>query len=371
MSAPVSAAHLIAGIKHRFIRKRVRRWLSGGAVFDGVKDVVPFTLVPWPLARSSLRLMKSYSTLMFASPAHKSPLGLSGEDAACLIVDEPRFAGLVAQTYNCPVVYRATDLYGALRNDPKIIYAERLICARANLLVATSARVAEHLRNVAGKPVHIITNGVDFDHFASSGSPATSHYELPGGRSDRAVYVGAFDRRFSLNAFRSAAVRLPEKYFILAGPGSGPLAAGLGLRNVLALGAVPYAVLPDILQRCAVGLLPMSGNAANEGRSPMKFYEYAAAGASVAATASEELERRHLPTLCVSRSEDEFHLAVAEAFERGKDASLVHDARELARLEEWQGKAMELLRLIGAESFGMSASPPGRPVSTAHGARVG
>jgi glycosyltransferase involved in cell wall biosynthesis len=351
VSAPISPAHFIVAMRDKFVRERVRRWLRGGVTIGGVKDLTPFTLLPWRLARSSAWLSGNYSKSMLAGPMRRFLLARGHNPACCLIVDEPRFAGLIAAHPGCNIIYRATDLYAVLRNDPKIVDAERLLCAHARVLVATSERVAAHLELLSGKPVHIITNGVDFEHFAAAtdSTHPPGQFDLPGTRAQRAVYVGAFDRRLSRVAIESAARRLQDKRFILAGPGSLELAGELALPNVVALGAVAYSRLPALLKECAVGLLPLSGDAANEGRSPMKLYEYAAAGAAVAATRTAELERTRLPTLCIARAEDEFHLAVAVAFERSTDEGLVCETRELARQEGWQGKAAQLLSLVTAQ----------------------
>jgi len=275
--------------------------------------------------------------------------GFAASDVAgadCLIVDEPRFAGLVVQA-NCKVIYRATDLYAELRNDPKIIDAERVMCERAEVLVATSEPVARHLRALSGKPVSVITNGVDFARFCVDSGTAAG-LPLPGHRNQRAVYVGAFDARFSRTALKAAALAHSEKYFVLAGPGSQSFANVLALQNVVGLGAIPYARVAALLQQCAVGLLPLAIGAANEGRSPMKLYEYAAAGMTVAALATSELTRRTLPTLCTCATEDEFPLAVAAAFDLSANTTVVTEARAQAELHSWIAKANELLALINA-----------------------
>ena len=61
------------------------------------------------------------------------------------------------------------------------------------------------------------------------------------------------------------------------------------------LGPRPYAEVPAYLQHADVGLLLLSPDPANAGRSPMKLYEYAAAGLPVLARATPELQRRAEP----------------------------------------------------------------------------
>ena len=342
LSAAVSWPHLLLAAKDRFVRTRLRRWLRGGEDIDGVRDIVPFTPLPWNVARLSATLMRGYSDLMLPAPVWgQDSLALSSAD--WLVIDEPRFVGVALRYGAAKIIYRATDLYSLLRADAKIVCAERILCDRASALVATSVPVAKHLEQISGRSARVIVNGADFEHFASPTRHSTAAIrDLPGTRAERAVYVGAFDSRFGREAFGAAVRGLPEKYFVLAGPGSEELAARLPHSNVLALGPVPYAFLPNVLQQCAVGLLPLSGEAANSGRSPMKLYEYVAAGLSVAATWTAELQRRDIPTLVLADGAAGFCAAVAQAFRRARDATLLQRARELASGESWDGKAQEL-----------------------------
>jgi teichuronic acid biosynthesis glycosyltransferase TuaH len=342
LSAAVSFPHLALAVNDRFVRARVRRWLRGGEDIDGVRDLVPFTPLPWNLARLSATLMRGYSDFMRPAPMRGAgSLELSSAD--WLVIDEPRFVGVAARHGAAKIIYRATDLYSLMRADPKIACAERILCDRASALVATSAPVAKHLEQISGRSARVISNGVDVEHFASPRRHLTAPVtDLPGTRAERAVYVGAFDSRFGREAFGAAVRGWPDKHFVLAGPGSERIAADFPHSNVLALGAVPYALLPSLLHQCAVGLLPLSGEASNMGRSPMKLYEYVVAGLSVAATRTPELRRRDVPTLVLADGAAEFCAAVGRAFQRARDAALLDQARLLASSESWDRKAQEL-----------------------------
>ncbi len=341
VSAPVSPAHLLLA-HDAFARRRFARWWRGGRDIAGVRDIVPFSLLPWTLARRSGFLMAIHRTTLLASRS-STINSLRLHEADCLLVDEPRLAGLAGPAPRM-LVYRATDLYAQMRGDESILELERDLCRRADVLIGTSDAVASHLRALSGRPVHVIRNGVDYEHFAGAAAEAPAP-ELPGERSARAVYVGAFDERFSIAALRAAAAALPRRHFLLAGPGGEHIASAVDLPNIHALGAIEYRRLPALLRSCAVGLLPFSPSAANAGRSPMKLYEYAAAGLCMAATSSLRPGVSPVPTLCVAAADDGFPAAVAQAFERAGDAALVQRAREMARAEDWNAKADELLRL--------------------------
>ena len=94
-----------------------------------------------------------------AAPDSVLSMQLVGASATPQVVGLDRLPGV-------PLIYRATDLYAQQRNDPAIEAAERRICARADVLLATSEPVAAHLRQLSNRPVQVLTNGVEFERFS-------------------------------------------------------------------------------------------------------------------------------------------------------------------------------------------------------------
>jgi len=228
------------------------------------------------------------------------------------------------------------------------------------VLLATSEPVAAHLTRLSKRRVSVVTNGVEFDHFAQPREGnLTAILTGAGNRASRAVYVGAFDGRFGESTLLTAVRALCDATFVLIGPGSKELAQRWALPNVLGLGPQPYEALPGILSECSVGLLPMSSAPENAGRSPMKLYEYLAAGLTVAATSTEELRRRALPATSLAQSAYDFARAVASAFSMAQEPDILADARECARAQSWSEKASRIEELIaGAKSLpGVAACP--------------
>jgi hypothetical protein len=80
----------------------------------------------------------------------------------------------------------------------------------------------------------------------------------------------------------------------------------------------------------------------------MKLYEYAAAGLSIAATATVEIRQHSLPTLCLAADDESFADAVRRAFETSAQPSLVNAARESSAAQSWQRKAAELAQLAAS-----------------------
>ncbi len=346
VSAPLSLPQLGLLLREPVVRRRFRRWWRGGDVIDGVRHLAPMTLLPWHLARHNASLAGSYSRRILTSP-RQGPGSIGLQDADAIVLDDPRFVGLASRVFRGQLIYRATDLYAQMRRDPTLDDAERLICEYADALIATSEPVASHLRQMIGRDVHVITNGVEFSHFAGTQSirAATPPDNLPGTRDNRALYVGSFDRRLDSQVLAQTAREMPEKQFILVGPGGRAAAASMTLRNVYSPGAVNYGSLPVLMRQCAVGLLPMSRDPSNDGRSPMKLYEYVAAGLPVAATGTQELRRVELPTLYLAPERGSFSAAVRQAFRCASDQPMLDAARTRARGEDWSIKAQTLLRV--------------------------
>lgn len=336
LSPPITPAHLLR-MGDPFERTRVARWISRGTERQGFLDIVPVSPIPWGVAKA---LGNPYK--FFGRAVQQSALrllrhhGFSKPDL--IVVDEPRL-GSVAETLGCGrIVYRPTDVYAELRMDPSIVDAERALASIAHRFVATSEPVAQHLRSLGVGAVRVIENGVDLDHFVDGVDHDVSEH-IP--QSPVAVYAGALDRRFGADVVAVAAASNPDINFLLIGPDNARCGERLSqYANVKLLGPVDFSLLPSYLRRCDVALLPLSNDRSNQGRSPMKLYEYASLGLPIVATATPELERRRLAFVLASRSAEEFSANVRHAIQL-KDHTTA--CIEAATANGWKSKAEQLL----------------------------
>jgi teichuronic acid biosynthesis glycosyltransferase TuaH len=114
--------------------------------------------------------------------------------------------------------------------------------------------------------------------------------------------------------------------------------------SVHVLGPVDYDEVPDHLARARVGIVPMSLDPQNAGRSPMKYYEYLAAGLQVVARRTPALAARGEPGTWLYSGTDDGVDAVRQALDSpGENAA----GREGARRHDWSAKASELLDFVG------------------------
>jgi glycosyltransferase involved in cell wall biosynthesis len=339
IATPITPLHFVLPRSpDRVLRRRL--CLTGLHETDG-------RVLQWvPLSWIRTRIFGHDLTLRTMWPTARQVLLRAGfASADVLLIDQPAYAGLWRYMKVRRVVYRPTDVYPAIDPRPGVRQSELEVLRRADDVIATSEPVAEHVRMCSERtvPIRVLENGVEFNHFATPVPPPHRYGGIP---APRVVYVGALDVRFDWEAVRAAAVRLPDVSFVLIGPRAQRIEQMDRPSNLHALGPQPYGSIAGYLQHASVGLLPMTSHQANAGRSPMKLYEYTAAGLHVVARRTPELARRALPTLTLYDDGADLAQAVQAALSNPTDRGTV---AALARPFDWAGRAARLLQWITPE----------------------
>jgi teichuronic acid biosynthesis glycosyltransferase TuaH len=161
----------------------------------------------------------------------------------------------------------------------------------------------------------------------------------------RVAYAGAFDERFDAEAVSAVAAALPDVELHLVGDGP-RLGDVLDAPNVVRHGWMAHDALLELLRTASVGLLPLTSASANQGRSPIKVFEYLAAGCTVVATTTTELERLALGRVLLASSTDELvaHCRAAVEADPPSPAELAQVRASLS----WPGRAAQLLEVATA-----------------------
>lgn len=343
VSPPVTFAHRL-GQRSSEEGFRIERSKLPGEWINGVLDIVPTGLVPWKAARyfggsGRALFVRQFSGML--RDVLKSQ-GFSSIDVA--IVDEPRLFPLAEVLSARTVIYRATDIYSQIRGDTLLDALEASIVRQVRRCIATSEPVRQHLLELGASDVSVIENGVDLNHFIMR-VPKKNGVSRKATRK-RAVYVGAIDKRFCCESVAASARRNLDVEHLIIGPFEEATISDLRqYRNVEIRGGIAFEAVPEILWDATVGILPLSKHPANNGRSPMKLYEYGAAGLPVVATATDELTRRAVPFVHLAHSEEDF------AEQVGRLASLDTnpvDSVAVASAHGWDAKADALLEIVGA-----------------------
>ena len=322
VSTPFSMAHALFA---RSQPERMKRAREGVRIdTNGVKHLIPGSLLP-----------AQYSTAAYLVHAMKA-VGMERPDI--VFVDQPLMLCKMLFETGATTIYRPTDLY--LRGAARRLQSKYV--ERCGGVAATSGKVLESLPTVTNQPRMVIPNGVEYSRF---------HAADPAAHRSGAVYVGALDSRFDWDAIIAMARAHPSLKISLVGPVS-TIPTGLP-PNVEIQGPMSYQDVPQHLARFSVGLLPLSDDPSNAGRSPMKLFEYLAAGLYVVATAVRGLtERPDLPGcfFYTQRGEAAGALGHALAMQGSNTAGM-----ESARAQDWREKARQLLHF--ARSLRSAVAP--------------
>jgi len=338
VSTPLSLFHLLKW-KDRDIQARFRILQGKKVDTSAVVNSVPMSLLPWEIAGPIFK--KTQKNWML--PAIKKVMReheMASVDL--LLIDQPRFVGLEKLVSPKVTIYRPTDIYSKMTGDASIATAERTLMSVVDGLVSTSGPVLSELQEYnPAVPTLLLENGVEYEHFSA---PAEEPEDLKSIPSPRAVYVGALDERLDLKGLKLLAKEKPNVSLVIIGPVNEETKRDFSeFANVHFLGAKKYATVPAYLQHSDVALLPLSNHAANAGRSPMKLYEYAAAGLPVVVTETPELLRRQERFLHFYRDSADLPKQVEAALSAKQDRL---EIREMARSHAWESKVNTLLDFI-------------------------
>uniref|UniRef100_A9U6I4 Predicted protein n=1 Tax=Physcomitrium patens TaxID=3218 RepID=A9U6I4_PHYPA len=270
-------------------------------------------------------------------------------DADVVFIDQPNFVGIEKKLEGKVKIYRATDLYSQMSEDDSITIAESQVLSRMHGLIGTSMPVLEHLQSLSlNLPGLLMENGVEYSHFNVQSEEPEDMKAIP---HPRAIYIGAMDKRLDVDSLIRLASAKPDLSIILIGRDHLNFAERVSnIKNIYFLGQRSYQHIPYYLNACEIGLLPLSSHESNHGRSPMKLYEYGAAGLAVVSKKSAEIERRKEEFIFLYDNDTEFIRKISEALVYQKKHRKI--IKTMVSKHSWEYKTEELMQFVEQISYG-------------------
>ena len=180
--------------------------------------------------------------------------------------------------YHCLDEFTKSPFWAHQRN---IVELERSLLDKADLVITCSENVYDAKAPWCGEIINV-QNGVDFDHFHSAMDETTPI--APRLNKDGTTIIGFYgtiNYRMDEDFLIKAARRYPEYRFAIVGPEEQQLSELRLLPNVMMLGHVALSELPTFLKGFDVCLIPYKMSEFVKNVSPLKVYEYLAAGKPV------------------------------------------------------------------------------------------
>lgn len=218
----------------------------------------------------------------------------------------------------------------------------------AQAVFAVSRPLLEEVRDRRADAEYL-PNGVDFDRFAAPPDASLLPDEIvrSGGRPS-AGYVGALARWVDSELLLELARLRPDWDFFLVGEAlddSFDRLEAARLPNLHLLGHRPYPAIPSILSTFDAGLIPFRAGTEGSNASPIKLYEYLAAGLPVLATPIPECEA--VPEVAVASSAAGFSDLLDRARGSRRSEDFRRRARDRARQNDWSERALAALSRLG------------------------
>ena len=254
-----------------------------------------------------------------------------------------------------------TDDYvagAALMGQPaaRLARDERRQLAVADVVTAVTPALARRWEEVSGRPVVLLPNGCDVDHYAAvDEAPVPAVPDLP---SPVAGLVGTISERIDIGLLE--AVAATGMGLLLVGPRRSSFAPGRFERLVAQpgvhwAGPQPYAALPGYLRLMDVGLTPYVDDAFNRASYPLKTLEYLAAGRPVVSTPLPAAVGLGTDLVLLGAGAGAFVQGVRAAALQASDPRLVRARRAFASTHSWRARADQLMSL-----FDTPPTTPGR-----------
>jgi glycosyltransferase involved in cell wall biosynthesis len=238
-------------------------------------------------------------------------------------------------------VYDWIDDLSVFPYDRGFLEANHERALKEATLVLSVARPL-HERALTVRPdAMYVPNGVDFQHFGVEPPPLPADSKLSGllkSPKPLAGYYGAFAEWFNYELLNAIAEHRSDWNFLLIGPILDPAARERGRslkkrKNVFWIGPRSYENLPAYLRLFDVAMIPFVVSEITHATSPLKLYEYLAAGKPVLSTPMPECERTE--TVTIVKDAEEMAAALDPALRNGKDEAFRARCRAVALEHSW------------------------------------
>lgn len=333
-------------------RRSVARRLFGGEhPAEAITVEKALTLVPWG---QKFRFANRINSRFTGARIRRAARGLGGPRILWLY--DPTAFELVGRAGEDLTVYDVVDDYAEqvgpdARRRRFVAAADEAAASRSQIVFATTTGLYE--RQLQRNPeTHLVRNGADFAHFSHTNGTAPEVRSLAGPVVGFAGNLTAEKVDFEL--LEAVARARPDWTFVLVGPPAEDARGGLdrlrALDNVCMLGFRPYDELPAYVSGFSVGVIPYRTTAYTRNCSPLKVFEYLAAGKAVVASGVPEVGGL-APDVSLVDGPEEFVAAIESAL-AASSPEVVARRRALAEENTWEARTERLLDLVGGRLAG-------------------
>jgi glycosyltransferase involved in cell wall biosynthesis len=321
-------------------------WFSGYESRDGVQVEIPGKSLPrWPRARLYDRFVRQHHAAVLLRKAQCTPA------SALSYVFHPSLGDVASSLNSRWLVYHAYDSFALQPSwTDNLARAEEKLLRRADLVIASSAAVADALHRAGRDEVMVLPNGGDAQAF-EAGTRLPCPADLMAIPRPRIAYIGHINRKVDFPMIAAVARRRPDWHWVLVGPIASAASAAPSndpkiaaafrdcqtLPNVHFLGGKPHVELPAYAAHMDVNTMCYRTDRGwwNAG-SPLKLHEYLATGRPVVSVELRDI-RAFGEVIAFVRNMDEWRRAIEGALLE-RSSQMAERRRRIARANSWDNR---------------------------------
>ena len=255
------------------------------------------------------------------------------------------------------VIYDCVDYFAAAhpKRKKEVLRKERLLLARANLIVAISKVLQRHLSQMTAKRVHLVPQGFRIKDFKNIGTPP----RIIKRENPVIGFAGGVNTRINYDLLLSLAKKKSRWDFVVWGPilekerfdekTRSKFEKLISLPNVITGEVQKREQIPSILKQFDVAMIPYdSSQDFNRYCYPMKIFEFFYLGKPTVSTYIEELER--FPKyIKISDSLAGWEKIIKTFLSRPWPKEYQRQQRKLAEQNSWNEKIKSILARLTHE----------------------
>ena len=223
---------------------------------------------------------------------------------------------------------------------------EKQLLKMSQLVIVTATKLKFLLGNQHDS-IHVIPNACEIEHFDGSATTETEPLRMRSILKPRIGFVGMLAYWIDLDLVESMVKARPSWQFVFIGPVSVDVSRFDKYSNIHFIGRVPYDYLPSYMEAIDVFMNPYLRDEISESCSPLKVFEYLAAGKPVVSVPMPEV-LRFAPFVRLADNSEQFverieELLAMKAMERRK---LSTQLRALVKHDNWQDRFDRTRKLL-------------------------
>ncbi len=328
-------------------RRKWRRWREGLHQLEENLWIVSFPpLMPsryysLTIAHWNQRLVERWAQPHLKRLGFREPI---------LWMYRPEDGGLIGRFGERLAVYHCIDEFAAGTQGRKrrlITALEQETLRKADIVFANS-RLTYSNKRAYNPNTYRIPSGVDVAHFAQSMDAQTEiHPAMARISHPIAGYVGSINEKLDIALLTATARKMTEWQFVFVGQvyrQTIDLSVLESLPNTHFLGRYPFEDIPALMKAVDICLLPYADTEYTYYRSPLKLYEYLAAGKPIVSTDHPEV-REFAEWVKIAGQPQAFADAIVKAYRHHTPDERQRRA-DLGRQHSWDRRVDEMERHI-------------------------